>query len=89
MHILTFLYFFSSVCLILIIFNRKKKVYYQLYSVRNKKVPTQCHFGKSQAGKQNIFVTHSVAEWKEIFYLTTHSTHFIYGYMASVAECDE
>ena len=21
--------------------------------------------------------------WKEIFYLTTHSTHFIYGYMAS------
>ena len=23
---------------------------------------------------------------KEIFYLTTHSTHFIYGYMASVVE---
>ena len=21
--------------------------------------------------------------WKEMFYLTTHSTHFIYGYMAS------
>ena len=21
--------------------------------------------------------------WKEVFYLTTHSTHFIYGYMAS------
>ena len=22
-------------------------------------------------------------KWKEVFYLTTHSTHFIYGYMAS------
>ena len=22
-------------------------------------------------------------EWKQMFYLTTHSTHFIYGYMAS------
>ena len=28
---------------------------------------------------------HSVSERgrKEVFYLTTHSTHFIYGYMAS------
>ena len=25
----------------------------------------------------------SLSEWKEMFYLTTHSTHFIYGYMAS------
>ena len=24
--------------------------------------------------------------WKEMFYLTTHSTHFIYGYMASDSE---
>ena len=23
---------------------------------------------------------------KEMFYLTTHSTHFVYGYMASVSE---
>ena len=22
-------------------------------------------------------------EWMEMFYLTTHSTHFIYGYMVS------
>ena len=25
----------------------------------------------------------AVKEGKEMFYLTTHSTHFIYGYMAS------
>ena len=25
----------------------------------------------------------SRGDWKEMFYLTTHSTHFIYGYMAS------
>ena len=25
----------------------------------------------------------TVSGWKEMFYLTTHSTHFIYGYMAS------
>ena len=25
---------------------------------------------------------------KEMFYLTTHSTHFIYGYMASEREID-
>ena len=28
-------------------------------------------------------VRHMVNGRKEIFYLTTHSTHFIYGYMAS------
>ena len=27
--------------------------------------------------------THDTEGRKEIFYLTTHSTHFIYGYMAS------
>ena len=27
--------------------------------------------------------THTHAREREIFYLTTHSTHFIYGYMAS------
>ena len=26
---------------------------------------------------------HSQGKGKEMFYLTTHSTHFIYGYMAS------
>ena len=35
------------------------------------------------AKKQNPFLlTHSERE-REMFYLTTHSTHFIYGYMAS------
>ena len=28
-------------------------------------------------------LTARVLLWKEMFYLTTHSTHFIYGYMAS------
>ena len=34
-----------------------------------------------------VFSTHtgriSMKEGREMFYLTTHSTHFIYGYMAS------
>ena len=38
----------------------------------------------------NVFVFGDTVHWteplvtrKEMFYLTTHSTHFIYGYMAS------
>ena len=30
-----------------------------------------------------MFTTHTQEGRKEMFYLTTHSTHFIYGYMAS------
>ena len=30
-----------------------------------------------------VFVADGSFEGKEMFYLTTHSTHFIYGYMAS------
>ena len=30
-----------------------------------------------------FFSINSFSRWKEMFYLTTHSTHFIYGYMAS------
>ena len=28
-------------------------------------------------------ILHHLRLWKEVFYLTTHSTHFIYGCMAS------
>ena len=31
----------------------------------------------------SLFLTKSEERKKEMFYLTTHSTHFIYGYMAS------
>ena len=32
---------------------------------------------------ETIFLTFIILGRKEMFYLTTHSTHFIYGYMAS------
>ena len=37
------------------------------------------------ATKINILLFNNASRegWKETFYLTTHSTHFIYGYMAS------
>ena len=31
----------------------------------------------------NIFISEYERKGKDRFYLTTHSTHFIYGYMAS------
>ena len=34
-------------------------------------------------GVGHVVNDHSDGERKELFYLTTHSTHFIYGYMAS------
>ena len=34
-------------------------------------------------GIGHIVKDHSARGRKEMFYLTTHSTHFIYGYMAS------
>ena len=44
--------------------------------IRNVKIIT-----KYNNNKYNIIVI--INERKEIFYLTTQSTHFIYGYMAS------
>ena len=32
---------------------------------------------------ESSVITHKMEGTKEMFYLTTHSTHFIYGYMAS------
>ena len=32
---------------------------------------------------ETIFTAAEIQGRKELFYLTTHSTHFIYGYMAS------
>ena len=33
--------------------------------------------------KKTRITVHKVGKKEEVFYLTTHSTHFIYGYMAS------
>ena len=30
-----------------------------------------------------LFINQLIKRKKEVFYLTTHSTHFVYGYMAS------
>ena len=35
-------------------------------------------------GVRHMVKNHSDSKRKEMFYLTTYSTHFIYGYMASV-----
>ena len=40
-------------------------------------IPTHCAF------KNLLYLGAGTEEGKEMFYLTTHSTHFIYGYMAS------
>ena len=45
----------------------------------NKIFPSHCNF--KNRNKINTPIPHT--EGRKCFYLTTHSTHFIYGYMAS------
>ena len=40
-------------------------------------------FSKWYVSQSTVFLTHYREREREMFYLTTHSTHFIYGYMAS------
>ena len=40
-------------------------------------------YGKKKENSYNNNLFNSEEGRKEMFYLTTHSTHFIYGYMAS------
>ena len=46
-------------------------IFVYIIMLSNDSLDSATHFGGRKKGK------------KEIFYLTTHSTHFIYGYMAS------
>ena len=40
-------------------------------------------YRSNRSTHHNIPQNHGKEKKKEMFYLTTHSTHFIYGYMAS------
>ena len=69
--------------------------YLRLYGVRhmvkdhsdsekgNPLPPHRLLFPINSKGSFICTIPHSDSERKEMFYLTTHSTHFIYGYMAS------
>ena len=49
-------------------------------------IPSRTHLGHpgSQSSSKELFVTNPTGTGrKEMFYITTHSTHYIYGYMAS------
>ena len=43
----------------------------------------KCNYSYLASGSFVIKTT--PVDWKEMFYLTTHSTHFIYAYMASAS----
>ena len=67
--------------------NHAKRFIYRMFELRSRE-PTRCQ-PQDNKGRQTCTLglskTGLKKEWKgkEVFYLTTHSTHFIYGYMAS------
>ena len=56
--------------------------YLRLYGVRHM-VTDSILWGDGGQTNNTISASRVVIGRKEMFYLTTHSTHFIYGYMAS------